>query len=214
MGGRLRHTPMHLVSVEHPPVRNCARFMALWRIVAQVPSDGFPPVPAPEFTDPPPGYAYVGEKRTPASYSIPQDLKQRLNGAVRYASDTGDVPQVESQTDLVRVAAHRYVAELERQHNGGAAFPSPSSNARGRGPDHSGTWIKVGVTMPVSLHQRILGAARFADDTDLVPGVTSANRLVATALDGFLTELEREHNHGRPFKDPRRRLPGGRTPTR
>ena len=68
--------------------------------------------------------------------------------------------------------------------------------------------------MPVSLHQRILGAARFADDTDLVPGVTSANRLIATALDGFLTELEREHNHGRPFKDPRRRLPGGRTPTR
>src|SRR5664279_620198 len=131
-----------------------------------------------------------------------------------YASDTGDVPRVESQTDLVRVAAHRYVAELECQHNGGAAFPSPSSNARGRGPDHSGTWIKVGVTMPVSLHQRILGAARFADDTDLVPGVTSANRLVATALDSFLTELEREHNHGRPFKDPRRRLPGGRTPSR
>ena len=38
--------------------------------------------------------------------------------------------------------------------------------------------------MPVSLHRRILGAARFADDTDLVPGVTSANRLITTALDG------------------------------
>ena len=68
--------------------------------------------------------------------------------------------------------------------------------------------------MPVSLHQRILGAARFADDTDLVPGVTSANRLITTALDEFLTALEREHHHGRPFHDPRRHLPKGRLPAR
>ena len=188
--------------------------MALWRIVVDVANDGFPPVPAPEFADPLPGYAYVGEKRPPASYSIPQDLKQRLNGAVRHASDTGQVPQVESQTDLVRAAAHHYVTELERQHNNGAAFPSPSSSARGRGADHTGTWVKIGVNLPLSLHQRVLGAARFAGDTDLVPGVTSANRLIAAALDAYLAELEREHHHGKPFKDPRRRLPGGRPPTR
>src|SRR5664280_601895 len=31
--GRLRRTPMHPVSVGHPPLAICARFMALWRIV-------------------------------------------------------------------------------------------------------------------------------------------------------------------------------------
>jgi hypothetical protein len=53
-----------------------------------VASDGYPPVPAPEFTDPLPGYAHVGEKRTPASYSIPQDLNLTFNllGSVPWCS--------------------------------------------------------------------------------------------------------------------------------
>jgi hypothetical protein len=59
-----------------------------------------------------------------------------------------------------------------------------------------------------------MGAARFVDDTGSVPGITSANRLITAALDAKLTELERDHNHSKPFHDPRRHLPKGRLPTR
>ena len=59
-----------------------------------------------------------------------------------------------------------------------------------------------------------MAAARFVDDNGLVPEVTSANRLITTALDTYLTQLEREHNRGKPFHDPRRHLPSGRLPGR
>jgi hypothetical protein len=176
---------------------------------------GFPAVPAPEFADPLPGYGYVGERCIAASYRIPDGLKRRTNGVVRFAGDTGQIPGIESQTDLIRVAAHCYVSELERQFNDGQPFPDPgANNHRGRGADHPGQWVKIGVRLPLSLHQRIMGAARFVDDTGSVPGVTSANRLIAAALDAKLTELERDHNHGKPFHDPRRHLPKGRLPAR
>jgi hypothetical protein len=84
---------------------------------------GFPAVPAPEFVDPLPGYSYVGEQCIAASYRVPDGLKRRVNGAVRYAGDTGKIPGVESQTDLVRVAGHCYVAQLEQQFNNGQPFP-------------------------------------------------------------------------------------------
>lgn len=175
----------------------------------------FPAVPSAEFADPLPGYSYVGEPCTAASYRIPEDLKQRVNGAVRYAGDTGKVSGVESQTDLIRVAAHNYVSQLEEQFNNGQTFPDPgTNNHRGRGPDHPGQWVKIGVRLPLSLHRRIMGAARFLDDTGLIPGVASANRLVTAALDVTLTDLERDHNRGRPFRDPRRHLPKGRLPGR
>src|SRR6476619_5756768 len=89
---------------------------------------GFPAVPAPDFAEPLPGYGYVGEQCIAASYRIPDELKRRVNGAIRYAGDTGKIPDVESQTDLVRVAAHCYVSELERLFNNGQPFPDPSAN--------------------------------------------------------------------------------------
>ena len=96
---------------------------------------GFPAVPAPEFVDPLPGYSYVGEQCIAASYRVPDELKRRVNGAVRYAGDTGKIPGVESQTDLVRVAAHSYVAQLEQEFNNGQTFPDPgANNHRGRQP--------------------------------------------------------------------------------
>ena len=110
---------------------------------------GFPAVPAPEFTDPLPGYSYVGEQCVAASYRIPDELKRRTNGAVRYAGDTGKIPGVESQTDLIRVAAHYYVAQLEQRFNNGQAFPDPGTNThRGRGADHPGQLVKIGVHLP------------------------------------------------------------------
>ena len=180
-----------------------------------MPRTGFPAVPSPEFTDPLPGYSHVGEQCTAASYRIPQELKQRVNGAIRYAGDTGKVSGIESQTDLIRVSAHSYVTQLEEQFNNGQAFPDPgTNNHRGRGTDHPGQWVKVGVRLPLSLHRRIMAAARFLDDTGVVPEVTSANRLIAAALDTYLAELEREHIRGKPFQDPRRHLPRGRLPGR
>ena len=86
---------------------------------------GFPAVPAPEFVDPLPGYSYVGEQCIAASYRIPDELKRRVNGAVRYAGDTGKIPGVESQTDLVRVAAHSYVAQLEQRVQQRPDVPGP-----------------------------------------------------------------------------------------
>ena len=182
-------------------------------MVPAMTNTGFPAVPAPEFADPLPGYSYVGEQCIAASYRIPEELKRRVNGAVRYAGDTGKIPGVESQTDLIRVAGHCYVAQLEQQFNNGETFPDPGTNThRGRGADHPGQWVKIGVRLPQSLHRRIMGAARFVDDTGSVPGVTSANRLIAAALEAKLTELERDHNHSKPFHDPRRHLPKGRLP--
>jgi hypothetical protein len=101
---------------------------------------GFPAVPAPEFADPLPGYSYVGEPCIAASYRIPDELERRVNGAVRYAGDTGKIPGVESQTDLIRVAGHCYVTQLEQQFNNGQTFPDPgANNHRGRGADHQTT---------------------------------------------------------------------------
>ena len=102
-------------------------------MVEAMTNTGFPAVPAPEFADPLPGYSYVGEQCIAASYRIPDELKRRVNGAVRYAGDTGKIPGVESQTDLIRVAAHCYVAQLEQQFNNGQTFPDPGTN------NHRGT---------------------------------------------------------------------------
>ena len=65
-------------------------------MVPAMTNTGFPAVPAPEFADPLPGYSYVGEQCIAASYRIPDELKRRTNGAVRYAGDTGTIPGVES----------------------------------------------------------------------------------------------------------------------
>lgn len=89
----------------------------------------------------------------------------------------------------------------------------PASTTRGRGIDLTAQWRRIGVNVPRSLHQRVLGAAQFAADTGIVPGVTSGNRLIAAALDEYLTGLEAEYRAGQTFEDPRRRLSGGRTPS-
>jgi hypothetical protein len=169
-----------------------------------------PPLPSPDDYAPLLGYDHVGEQRTPVSYTIPEDIKQRLNGAVRFAGDTGIIPQVESQTDVVRVAAHKHVAVLEEKYNDGEPFPLPESSARGRGSDYQGRWVKIGANIPLSLHRRILGAVQFAKDNDLISVGPSTNRFIAAALDAYLTELERDHHGGKPFRDPRKRLPRGR----
>jgi hypothetical protein len=170
-----------------------------------------PPLPSPDDYLPLLGYDHVGEQRTPVSYTIPEDVKQRLNGAVRFAGDTGSIANVESQTDVVRVAAHKHVAVLEGKYNDGAPFPPPESSARGRGADYSGHWVKIGANIPVSLHRRILGAVQFVKDNDLTLIGASTNRFIAAALDAYLTELEHEHHNGKAFRDPRKRLPRGRT---
>lgn len=157
-----------------------------------------------------PGYAYLGEPRKPVSYFIPETIQARINGAVRYAGDTGAIPGVQSKTDLLRVATHRYIHAMEQAHNDGQPFAVPAVNNRGRGTDRTEPWVKVNAYFPISLRDRIAGAARFAQDGDLVPDVTSANRLVAVACDAYLHELEREHDKGKPFRDPRRRPTNGR----
>ena len=49
-----------------------------------------------------------------------------------------------------------------RRRNQPRGEPRACLGSRGRGPDHTGTWVRIGI-----LHQRILEAARFTDDTDL-----------------------------------------------
>jgi hypothetical protein len=83
---------------------------------------------SPEFADPFPGYGYVGEECIAASYRLPDELKRRTIGVVRFAGDTGQIPDIESHTDLIRVAAHRYVTQLEQQFNNGQPFPDPGAN--------------------------------------------------------------------------------------
>lgn len=175
-------------------------------------ADYLEPLPSIDDYDDIPGYAYLGEPRTPVSYFIPRDIEARINGAVRYAGDTGAIDHLHSKTDLLRLATHQYVQALEQQYNDGQPFKAAPVNNRGRGTDRTEEWVKVSSNFPVSLRDRINGAARFAHDTEQIPGVTSGNRLVAAACESYLAELEREHHRGRPFKDPRRRLPAGRTP--
>ncbi len=80
------------------------------------------------------GEAYPGEPRMKIGIVLPEHLKGQVDGAVRYAQDTGAVPGIDTITDFFRVACHRLVMDLQREHNGGDEFKPPRMNRRGRAP--------------------------------------------------------------------------------
>lgn len=157
-----------------------------------------------------PGFAHPGEPRRAVTYQIPAALNHRTNGAVRWAGDTGAVPGVESKVDLVRLSLNEFLTELENQHHGGHSFPPPDNTRRGRGTERDTAWDKITIQLPESLIIRAAGAVAFLTRTALLPEITSTNRLVAQAVDRYVTRLEHDHRNGRAFKDPRRRLTPGR----
>lgn len=161
------------------------------------------------------GFCELGEPLTDRmAYVLPTPLKERINGVLRWAGDTRSLPGITSQIGLVRIATHRYVGDLEREHNDGQPFPVPSSNNRGRGPTNAQASARISVVWPLSLHRRLLAAAAWAAQTGQLPGVTSANKLVVAALDRYLIDIELTHHKGKPFRDPRAKLPAGRPPSR
>src|SRR6478609_8155680 len=96
-----------------------------------------------------PRYSYVGEQCIAASYRIPDELKRRVNGAVPVRRGHRHDPGCGKQSYLHRVAEHCYVAKLEKQFKNGQTFPDPgTNNHRGRGADHPGQWVKIGVRVP------------------------------------------------------------------
>lgn len=155
-----------------------------------------------------PGYAYPGEPRKLVSYQIPEPLNRRLNGAARWAGDTGKLPGTATKADLVRVSLHTFVSELEDRYLDGRQFERPTKISRGRGRLVTSTMAKLTVHLPISLTDRIAGAADFVEETALIADVTSINRLVAYAIGQHLEHLELSYRNGRPFKDPRRLSPG------
>ena len=161
------------------------------------------------------GFGELGEPLTDRmAYVLPAPLKERINGVLRWAGDTRSLPGITSQIALVRIATHRYLNDLERDHNDGQPFAVPANNNRGRGPTNAQASARISVVWPLSLHRRLLGAAAWAAQTGQLPGVTSANKLVVAALDRYLTDIEQTHHKGKPFRDPRAKLPAGRPPSR
>lgn len=152
-----------------------------------------------------PGYAHLGEERVFVSVELPESLLRRVNGAVRYASDTGKIDGIQSRTDLLRVALHCYLIDLEAAHNAGLPFPPPATTGRGRGADRAEPWPKVGSKLPKSLWDRAQGAAAYAQATGAIDGVTRVNQLTAAACAEFLDAIEQKHHRGKPFQDPRTR---------
>lgn len=175
-------------------------------------ADASPGPPAPGTYDTPEGYATLTEPKRQSKFVVPRATKDRVNGAVRYASDTGRVPGVESQTDLLRIALHRSVTELESKHNGGEPFPPPESSGRGRGRDRAGEYAQISGSLPVSLGQRVAGAVDYLSRTDSGAEISSINLFADAAVCSFLTDLEAGHNGGKPFTPPRGQLPRGRRP--
>lgn len=155
-----------------------------------------------------PGYSYPGEPRKLVSYQIPEPLNRRLNGAARWAGDTGKLPGTATKADLVRIALHTFISELEDRYLDSRTFERPATTSRGRGPDATTSLAKVTVYLPISLTDRAAGAADFIRETALIADVTSINRLAAHAISQHLDHLEQSYRHGRSFKDPRRLAPG------
>ena len=80
------------------------------------------------------GELFPGEEKIKIGTSLPIHLKGQVDGAVRYAQDTGGVDGIESITDFIRVACSRLVIDLQHRYNGGQEFHVPNINRRGRTP--------------------------------------------------------------------------------
>lgn len=93
--------------------------------------------PAPEPTveanpDAKEGEEFPGEPTIKVGTAIPETLKHQMDGLVRFAQDTGDIPGVITLVDVFRVALSRYVRQAQIDHNDGQPFPVPRFNRRGR----------------------------------------------------------------------------------
>lgn len=75
------------------------------------------------------GEEIVGEARDAITVRIPQSLKARIDGLLVHASLHGEPEEIESMTDLVRIASSRLVSDYERTHHRGEPF---SVSVRGR----------------------------------------------------------------------------------
>lgn len=98
-----------------------------------------PPVAAePVIAEPNPdaleGELFPGEPRIKIGTVLPAHLKGQVDGAVRFAQDTGDIDGVETIADFIRLACSRLVVELQREHRSGDEFDQPRINRRGRTP--------------------------------------------------------------------------------
>lgn len=80
------------------------------------------------------GELFPGEEKIKIGTSLPIHLKGQVDGAVRYAQDTGGVDGIESITDFIRVACSRLVIDLQQRYNEGQEFHVPNINRRGRTP--------------------------------------------------------------------------------
>ena len=80
------------------------------------------------------GEAYPGEEKVKIGTTLPVHLKGQVDGAVRFAQDSGGIDGVETITDFIRVACHRLVTDLQTKHNDGNEFLVPRINRRGRMP--------------------------------------------------------------------------------
>lgn len=81
-----------------------------------------------------PGEETPGEPPLKLTVNLPESLYQRAAGVVAHADFTGEPPEVESMTSLVRLALVEKVAEYEKKYNVGMAFPAPARLRRGRTP--------------------------------------------------------------------------------
>lgn len=80
------------------------------------------------------GEAYPGEPTIKVGTAIPETLKHQMDGLVRYAQDTGEIPGVVSLVDVFRIALHRYVRQAQLDYNDGEEFKVPRFIRRGRPP--------------------------------------------------------------------------------
>lgn len=78
------------------------------------------------------GEAYPGEPTVKVGLTLPASLKGQLDGFVRFAQDTGEVPDVTFAVDAFRIAVARYVREAQNTYNNGEPFTAPRVNRRGR----------------------------------------------------------------------------------
>ncbi|HEY5880979.1 MAG TPA: hypothetical protein VIU11_18850 [Nakamurella sp.] len=81
-----------------------------------------------------PGEETPGEPQFKLTVNVPQSLYERAAGVVAYADYTGEPPEVDSMTALVRVALVARVTAYEKKYNVGMAFPAPARLRRGRAP--------------------------------------------------------------------------------
>lgn len=104
------------------------------------PAEAPPSVPVPNsrpvVVDPDarPGEQRAGEEQFKLTVNIPQSLYERSSGLVWHADFTGEPPEVESMTALVRIALVEALARYEKKYNAGMAFPPPARLRRGRAP--------------------------------------------------------------------------------